>query len=93
MRRIKISKKLKKTIKKLSEKDKIAYKSLIKKIEEIVNEKQIEKYKNLKSPLNMFKRVHVNSSFILLFSYNKNNDEIIFYDYEHHDKIYKKKKK
>jgi len=59
-----------------------------KKINEIINSKNVEHYKNLKSPLNDFKRVHLDKSFVLIFKHDKFKDKIIFYDFNHHDKIY-----
>lgn len=47
-------------------------------------------YKNLKYPYNNFKRVHVNNSFVILFDINETDKTITFWDYDHHDKIYKK---
>ncbi|MBS3071157.1 MAG: hypothetical protein A2639_00545 [Candidatus Staskawiczbacteria bacterium RIFCSPHIGHO2_01_FULL_34_27] len=46
-------------------------------------------YKNLRKPLQHFKRVHIDKSFVLLFSVDDNKKHIIIEDYEHHDKIYK----
>src|SRR3989339_841266 len=51
----------------------------------------IKYYKNLKFPLNELKRVHIDGSFVLIFKYDKTQDKIIFYDLDHHDKIYLKK--
>ena len=45
--------------------------------------------KNLKKPLPYLKRVHVKSSFVLTFKYIKSEDKVIFYNYNHHDNIYK----
>lgn len=46
-------------------------------------------YKNLKKPMQNYKRAHVNNSFVLIFRIDKENKKVIFFDYEHHDKSYK----
>src|SRR3989339_575870 len=53
----------------------------------------VEKLKKIdkKGNLNKFKRVHIDGSFVLSFKYDKTQDKIIFYDLDHHDKIYLKK--
>lgn len=89
MHKFSIEDKLLKLIKKLSKKDKDMYNILFKKINEIVNSENINHYKNLKKPLPDFKRVHIKSSFVLIFQYNESDDKIIFYDLDHHDNIYK----
>ena len=36
-----------------------------------------------------YKRAHVNNSFVLIFRVDEENKKVIFFDYNHHDKIYK----
>ena len=86
-----IDKKLQEILRKIYKKDRKKYEIIFKKINQIVNNPNIENYKNLKSPLNKFKRVHIDDSFVLIFKYNKQEDKIYFYDFDHHDKIYIKK--
>jgi len=86
MRKIIIEEKLKKTLSKLASKDKITYESVLKKIEEITNIQDVNHYKNLRKPLQEFKRVHINKSFVLIFKCQENT--VILYDFDHHDKIY-----
>ena len=81
-----IEEKLKRKLKKLYKKDKILYNATIKKIKEILNCKNLNHYKNLKNPLQKFKRVHIKKSFVLLFKIKHN--KIIFYALKHHDSIY-----
>ncbi|MFH1311071.1 MAG: addiction module toxin RelE [Nanoarchaeota archaeon] len=90
MRELDIEEKLHKILKKLFKKDRLKYEIIWKKIQEIINSLDIEHYKNLRAPLQDFKRVHIDKSFILTFKYDKTNDRILFYDFDHHDKIYKK---
>ena len=80
----------KKILKKLFKKDKKLYEQVIKKIEEIINNYNIEHYKNLKHDLKDYKRAHI-GHFVLVFRFDKKKDLISFIDFEHHDKIYKKK--
>jgi len=91
MRKFDVEKNLHNVLKKLFKKDNKRYKIIWNKISEIINAENIEHYKNLKYPLNDFKRVHIDKSFVLVFKYDKFSDKIIFYDFDHHDKIYFKK--
>jgi YafQ family addiction module toxin component len=90
MREYEIELNLRKTLSKLYRKEKRTYDLIMNKIEEILTCENVEHYKNLRKPLQRFKRVHINSNFVLAFKYNKNQDLVIFYDFDHHDKIYKK---
>ena len=47
-----------------------------------------EYYKNLRKPLQHLKRVHIDKSFVLVFSVDENKKHIIIEDYDHHDNIY-----
>ncbi len=80
---------LKKVLKKLFKKDKETHEQIFTKIEEILNCGNMDHYKNLRKPLQHLKRVHIKSSFVLTFRYIKSEDKIIFYDFDHHDRIYK----
>ena len=77
---------LDKILLKLSKKDKKQFEAILKKIDEIVHSKNIDHYKNLKRPLQKYKRVHIQSSFVLMFKIE--DDKIIFRYYDHHDDIY-----
>ena len=84
--------KLRKKLEKLSKKDKILVKNFRKKLLEIINKnnKSIDIYKNLKSPLNDYKRIHLTDNVILLFKVFKNENKIIFMDIIHWDRAYRK---
>lgn len=77
---------LDKILSKLARRDKIQFEAVLKKIDEIIHCAGINHYKNLRAPLQRYKRVHVHSSFVLLF--RAEGDTIIFRYYDHHDKIY-----
>lgn len=76
----------------LAKKDSKLHDNIVKKIMDIAEtlEWNPNHHKNLRAPLQNFKRVHVNDSFVLIFKVDKYNKEVVFYDYDHHDKIYKK---
>jgi len=69
-----------------------AYQNLKKKIDQIAKilEFNPDHCKPLRAPLQMYKRVHVSKSFVLIFKVDKINKVMEIYDYNHHDKIYKK---
>ncbi|MBU4032910.1 MAG: hypothetical protein KKH41_00265 [Candidatus Thermoplasmatota archaeon] len=60
---------------------------IFKKIEEIRMDPH--RYKNLHSPLQHLKRVHIDKSFVLVFSIDEINKMVTIEDYDHHDAIYK----
>ena len=47
-------------------------------------------YKNLRKPLHHLKRIHIDKSFVLVFSVDENKKHIVIEDYDHHDNIYSK---
>ncbi|MBU1198288.1 MAG: hypothetical protein KKF46_05210 [Nanoarchaeota archaeon] len=73
---------------KLDKKNPKQLKIIYKKLKEIV--KYPYRYKNLRTPLNHLKRIHIDKHFVLVFSINEETKTIILEDYEHHDKIYKR---
>lgn len=78
---------LKKKLKKLKGQE---LNNLLNKIDEILEIKDLDFYKNLKYDLKKFKRVHVNNSYVILFF--GDNTIVYFVDYSHHDNIYKQNK-
>ena len=82
------SEKLKKILKKLFKKDRVRYEVTLKKINEAINSKDINHYKNLSYDMKEFKRVHIDSHFVLIFKLDKNKKKIKFEDLQHHDYIY-----
>ncbi len=46
------------------------------------------RYKNLRAPLNNWKRVHIDAHFVLTYSVDEVNKKVVLEDYGHHDKIY-----
>ena len=90
MRKFLIEKKLEKIMVKLEKKNQALYDQLKKKINEIIQVSEIDHYKNLRYDLKEFKRAHV-GSFVLVFKYNKQKNFVYFDDFDHHDKIYKRR--
>ena len=90
MFRYTLSDKLKLIINKLVKKDKKTADIIYRKIKEIINNdaETIKRYKNLRYDLSDLKRVHVDRSFVLTFKVDLKNNFILFYDFDHHDKIY-----
>ncbi len=89
MYRFKLSEHLQDILKRLSRKDNQLYERVLAKINEVIYCYDIEHYKNLRYNLKDSKRVHV-GHFVLVFQYNKGDNEILFDDFDHHDTIYKK---
>lgn len=88
MRKFFLSKSLERSLKKLKKKDKVLLKRCFLKIDEIVNCYNIENYKNLKKPMQEYKRVHI-GSFVLIFRYDQKKDLLFFEDLDHHDYVCK----
>jgi mRNA-degrading endonuclease RelE of RelBE toxin-antitoxin system len=82
--------KLRKKLSIVFKKDSRRYNILIKKIEEIILSENIDHYKNLRKPFKDFKRVHINTHFVLVFKNDKIKDVIYFFDFDYHNKIYKR---
>jgi YafQ family addiction module toxin component len=72
---------------KLAKKNPKQLEIIYKKIDEILENPQ--HYKNLRRPLQNWKRVHIDGPFVLTFSVNENTKTVTIEDYDHHDRIYK----
>ena len=77
---------LEKKLKKLARKNPKQLAIILKKTEEIV--RNPHKYKNLRAPLQHWKRIHIDKHFVLVFSVNENTQTVTLEDFEHHDKVY-----
>ncbi len=73
---------------KLSKKNPKQLEIIYNKVKEIV--RNPNRYKNLRAPLNHWKRVHVDKHFVLTFSIDENTKTVILEDYDHHKNIYRK---
>ena len=85
-----VSPTLQKTLNKLGRKDRTLAIAVRKKIDQIINcdETTINHFKNLRHDLSYLKRVQI-GSFVLTFRLK--GDIIIFDDFDHHDRIYRKR--
>jgi len=83
-----VSEHLQKILNKLSKKDKDLYNQIMKKIDEIIHSENVERYKNLRYNMKDSKRVHI-GHFVLVFQYKKEENLILFDDFDHHNNIYK----
>ena len=78
---------LKKKLEKIAKKDSKIVRRIVRKIEEV--SKKPHHYKNLRAPLQDWKRVHIFGSFVLLFSVDEMKKRMVLEDLDHHDRIYK----
>ncbi len=78
---------LQKILNKLFKKDKSLYEQVMNKIEEIINNPDVEHYKNLRYNMKDSKRTQI-GHFVLVFQFDKSKNLISFDDFDHHDKIY-----
>ena len=90
MYRYKIQPNLKKILKKLFRKDNLTRERILSKIHEIISSENVEHYKNLRHDLKDFKRVQIGEK-VLVFKFDKSNNLISFEDFDHHDKIYRRR--
>ncbi|MGM5485436.1 MAG: type II toxin-antitoxin system RelE family toxin [Nanobdellota archaeon] len=83
-----ISDRLRKKLEKIGRKDKVLARNFYRKIQEVISRdgKSINMYKNLKSPMNEYKRIHLTDNYVLLFAVEK--DHIVFIDIRHRDDVY-----
>lgn len=77
---------LEKEFQKLARRDPKQMDIIIKKTDEVLENPH--RYKNLRAPLNHWKRVHIDSHFVLTYSIDEANKVVILEDYDHHDSIY-----
>ncbi|MBS3142081.1 hypothetical protein J4464_01705 [Candidatus Woesearchaeota archaeon] len=85
-----MSDELKIKIRKLVHKDHKKVEIINKKIKEIIQNDSIsiDRYKNLRYDLKQYKRVHIDRHFVLTFKVDKQNEHILFIDFDHHDRVY-----
>jgi len=78
---------LEKILTKLNKKNPKQTEIIMKKVERILENPY--RYKNLRAPLNNWKRVHIDKHFVLTYSVNEKKKNVVLEDYDHHNKIYK----
>ena len=90
MHKIDIKDRLEKILLKIYKKNRKLHDQIMKKIREISNSPDFEHYKNLRTPLQHLKRVHI-GHFVLIFKFDKKQNIISFENFKHHDQIYVEK--
>ena len=85
---LEIKPELDKKLAKLFKKNRKQYEIIMKKAQEIIQSPQ--HYKNLRTPLEFLKEVHIDKHFVLTFSVDENRKTVTLEDYDHHDKIFNK---
>jgi len=75
-------------LRKLEKKDKKQLEIISKKIKEILENPY--QFKPLRRPLQNFRRVHIDKSFVLIYMVDELRNAVIVYNYDHHDNIYKR---
>ena len=87
-----LSDELRLVMRKLSKKDRKRAEIINGKIREIANcdENAIEHYKNLRHDLSAYKRVHIDSSFVLMFQVFRKEKHVLFVRLMHHDDAYRR---
>jgi YafQ family addiction module toxin component len=78
--------KLSKELRKLSKKNNVLFEAVFKKADEICVNPQ--HYKNLNYPLNKYKRVHIDSNFVLCFSVDEKAQTVTLVKLAHHKDAY-----
>jgi mRNA-degrading endonuclease RelE of RelBE toxin-antitoxin system len=76
---------LRRRLRVLARRDKALYEATKRKMHEVATASDLNHYKNLRAPLQAYKRVHV-GSFVLFFS--ENDAGVVFHDLRHHDDAY-----
>jgi YafQ family addiction module toxin component len=71
---------------KLAKKNKKQLEIILNKADEILENPH--RYKNLKAPMNHFRRIHIDKHFVLIFSVDEESKTVTLEDYDHHDNIY-----
>ena len=77
---------LMKKLDKLRKKNRKQVEIILKNADEVV--KDPHRYKNLRAPLNMWNRVHIDKHFVLVYSVDDSRKVVTLEDYNHHDVIY-----
>lgn len=76
-----------KLFKKMEKKERQKLQIINKKLKEILEDPR--RYKPLKAPMRHMYRVHIGSSFVLIFSINEKTNSVVLEDFAHHDEAYR----
>ena len=87
MYKLAVKESLDKKFKKLQKRDKEMIRLIDNKVQDILKDPQ--RFKPLRKPLQNKRRVHVGSSFVLVYEINEKEKIVTLCDFDHHDNIYK----
>jgi mRNA-degrading endonuclease RelE of RelBE toxin-antitoxin system len=76
------------TLSKLARKDPRLLAAVARKVDEVLEDPS--RYKTPRRPLQHLKRVHVGSSFVLVFSVDEKRGLVVIEDLDHHERVYKR---
>jgi len=82
------SKELARKLTRIQKKNRHMFEVIIKKIREI--KKNPTHYKQLRYGMKNHRRAHIMKSFVIVFRIDCGNNRVVFEDFDHHDKIYKR---
>jgi len=83
---LEIDVKLVEKLKKLEKKDRKRLETINKKVGQI--RENPYHFKPLRAPMQHMRRVHIDTSFVLIYSVDESRRVVILQDYDHHDNIY-----
>ena len=84
-----VSKRLERELDKLQTKNKKRFEIILKKMSEILDNPN--HFKPLQHEMKGLRRVHIDKSFVLVYEIIEADNKVIFLDFDHHDKIYKRR--
>ena len=87
MYKIRIEAGLERILKKLYKKNRKLYDVAVKRIEQIVDTPW--HFKPLRHNFGGLRRIHLESSFVLIFQIDEKSKTVVFLDLDHHDKVYR----
>ena len=84
---LEVAENLNKVFEKIAKKDKTTFEAINKKVNQILGNPY--HYKPLRVPMQNKRRVHISSSFVLIFKIDEDRKTVQLLEFEHHDKAYK----
>jgi YafQ family addiction module toxin component len=82
-----ISRHLERDLEKIQKKDKERFEILLNKMSEILDNPH--RFKPLRHDMKGLRRVHIDKSFVLVFEIVEPENKVIFWDFAHHDGVYR----
>ena len=83
---LEIGKDVEEKFERMRKKNKVALEAIGKKIKQVLEDPH--RFKPLKTPMQGKWRVHIDSSFVLIYSIDEQNNTVSILDYAHHDEVY-----